>query len=99
MSDLVSSAAERQFSGKNTAGTSRTSSLLVNPKRPIHREDESGAKPMSISIDVTTEIDRPVEEVFEFVATIENDGDWKGDLNDIQLPDGALGWNDLVPGD
>lgn len=57
---------------------------------------------MSISINVTTELDRPVEEAFEFVTTIENDWDWKEDLIEIQLPNGAMGvgttWSQEVEG-
>lgn len=55
---------------------------------------------MSIQYEVTTEIDRPHKEVFEYVTSPENDGEWIPSVSRAIPPDEEMGvgttWRRLV---
>lgn len=65
---------------------------------------------MSIQLDVRTEIDRPIEEVFEFVTAVENDEKWhprvvestpvNGEMTEgatwQEISEGMMGTNEIV---
>lgn len=46
---------------------------------------------MSIELDTSTEIDRPIEEVFEYVTTVENNDEWEPRVVDCPPADGEMG--------
>lgn len=57
---------------------------------------------MSIQLESSTEIDRPVEEVFEYVSSVENNAEWEPRVVESPPAEGEMGlgttWRPVVEG-